>query len=137
MRRFVLQFFEHMLGSGEECSRVAFATQELLENAVQFCSGEEVSLRVAIDPLGSHGLITIRTRNFSTAEHADRLCQRVAWLSGSDALTRYTTAMNEAIDGKAGLGLARIRAEADMVLVCEVERGEVDVRAQARVALRR
>jgi hypothetical protein len=137
VRRFVLQFFEHMLGSGEECSRVALATHELLENAVQFCSGTEVSLRVAIAPLGSHCLITIRTRNLATVAHADRLRQRVAWLSGSDALLRYTTAMNEALDGKGGLGLARIRAEADMDLIVEVERDEVDMRAQTRVSLRR
>ena len=136
VRRFVLQFFEHVLGAGAECSRVALATHELLENAVRFSSGTEASMRVAIAPLGSDCLVTIRTRN--DAQHADveRLLERVGELSRGNATAFYAAAMHRSAIGDAGLGLARIRAEADMDLICEVEGSEVGVRAQARVQLK-
>jgi len=137
VRRFVLQFFEHVLGAGAECSRVALATHELLENAVRFSSGGETSMRVAIAPLGSDCLVTIRTRNDASSSDVRRLLERVGELSRGDAHAFYTAAMHRSVAGDGGLGLARIRAEADMDLICDVEGNEVGVRAQARVNVKR
>jgi hypothetical protein len=135
VRRFVQEFLENVLGPGDDCARVALATHELLENAVRHATDGDTCLRVTADPAADSWLVTILTRNVALPEQVARVRQILAHLSGTRAADAYAKMMNESAMTPigSGLGLARTRVEAEMDLLCEVEGGELHVRAQTFV----
>ena len=135
-RRFVHEFFENVLGGGDECARVALATHELLENSVRHAPSGDACVRVSVSQLAVGSLVTIRTRNEASPEQIRRVRQILADLSGGNAAEAYRRMMDESAMTPigSGLGLARTRVEAEMDLLCDVEDGMLHIRAQARVA---
>jgi anti-sigma regulatory factor (Ser/Thr protein kinase) len=138
VRRFVVEFFEEVLGKGDECSRVALATHELLENAIRHAPRGDTGLRVTVSELRDGCLVTICTRNVAEPDQVRRVRQILSDLGGTRAISAYNRMMNETAERPqgSGLGLARTRVEAEMELVCDEEEGALQVRAQSFVALR-
>ena len=127
VRRFVSDFYERMLIDREGIDRVALATHELLENAVKYSSDGETSLRIQIDQIGPKAIVTIQTRNLATAENAKLLQRIVTELEAAeDPFEMYQDVMRRSLlDGDGSrLGLARLRAEAEMRM--KIEPGPAD-----------
>lgn len=131
VRKFSSDFFADLLGKGDELQRIALTAHELMENAVKFCTGETVSIRVSAAPVASRCLITVRTRNLSDPKNIARVAAAIDRLKGSVDAT-YTRALSKYNDG---LGLARIWAEAGMDLKYEIDEDEIEIRAQTTVKL--
>ena len=138
VRRFVNVFYERALGPNQdEATKISLATHELLENAIQYCAEDLVTLRVSINPLTNCQIVNIRTQNRAKEIHAARLREIVRKIrANSDAESFYRQEMTAAVnrgDKESGLGLPRLYAEAGFDLSCEVRATEVTVCATLRV----
>lgn len=133
VRRYVFTFYTRLIGDRDQSSLLALATHELLENAVAYCAGGEVTVRVTVAPSGSGHLVRVRTRNAASAEDIATLERIIGQLrEAEDPVGFFRERMRQTIREAtgSGLGLARIRAEAGLNLECSVIGGDVELIAQ-------
>ena len=137
VRRFVSDFYDHLLIDPDATSRVALATHELLENAMGYSTSGETTLRIEIrDHDARQDQLVIRIRNRTTQQHIGDIRLLFEEMgANSDPLAFYQTLLvrNAKRQNGSGLGLARIRAEGEMALSCEVDGDEVWVIAKTLV----
>jgi hypothetical protein len=146
VRRVVTNFYDevmHRHGSQRDpwSSRLALAAHELLENAVVYGSGDDASFCIAIDadprdmPASGH-VVRMTTRNRATPEQRETVRRRLEAIGhAEDILAFYVALMLESArrsDGS-GLGLARIRVEAEMAVSCVVDGETLEITAQAYI----
>jgi hypothetical protein len=133
VRRFTADFYRRVLANQELSDRLALATHELLENAVAYSVDNETAIRIEIDE-GER--IVIKTWNRTTYERAAAVRSAIEELNDAPDPDKYyqetMLKMAKRTDGS-GLGLARIRAEADMSLRCEVDKDRVCIHASAQI----
>jgi len=137
VRQFVSTFYVQCLGDPEASSRIAVAAHELLENAVKYASHDHARIRILVerDQDGVH-TVTIETRNHAAGENLRAVREALDELArGSDAMKSYLQMLERSArrTSGSGLGLGRVRAEADMTLSYEIRRDELTIRAQARL----
>lgn len=133
VRRFVSDFYARVLRDPDGSSRVALATHELLENAVNYCATGDVTIRVSVSPFRSRYLVRVRTRNAASAHHISELKRVVAEMeSAADPTEFFRRRMRETVLEPlgSGLGLPRICSEASMELTCSTSGDEVEIAAQ-------
>jgi two-component sensor histidine kinase len=137
VRQFVSTFYVQCLGDPEASSRIAVAAHELLENAVKYASHHLARIRIVVER-GEDGArtVTIETRNHAKPE--DLLTARAALdelATSTDAMSCYLKLLDRSAKRAvgSGLGLGRVRAEADMTLSYEIQQDELTIRAQARL----
>jgi anti-sigma regulatory factor (Ser/Thr protein kinase) len=140
VRRFVSSFYEQLLDDRDATSRLALATHELLENACKYATNGETTIRIDVDRDRSR--VQIRLNNRARPENLLDISERFREMATfADPFTYYQMKMVETMKHKqgSGLGLARLRAEADMVLSLEVDQDRVCILADtyARPAPRR
>jgi hypothetical protein len=127
-RRFVEEVLEKVVTDADLVSRVAMTAHELLENAAKYARNTKAELSVTMQPLADGAReIVLKLSNATSPHHVDRLKQMFARLDGcGDPLTFYLNLMRQNAHevSQSGLGLARIRAEAEMSLALAVN-GEV------------
>ena len=137
VRRFVATFYERLLNNADAASRLALATQELLENTCKFAVDGVSSIHMAATPRDGGTEVTIRTTNRCGERDRQNVEAIVSEMEASaDLFAYWQDAMRRSArraDGS-GLGLARIVAEAEMRLRCEVSGDELGVVAQTTVA---
>lgn len=134
VRRFVSSFYEHILSDRDATSRIALATHELLENATKYSTDGETTIR--IDVTATCDAIRIRIWNRTGAENLRvlRACFD-EMMQFPDPFVYYQRLMERTAKRKegSGLGLARLRAEADMDLTCEIDDDRVCIVADTTV----
>jgi hypothetical protein len=126
-------------------SQLSMAAHELMENALVYGSQSEgtepsSSFSIAIDPdpedPANRYVVCIKTRNRAEPHQQAAVCEMLHALSeAEDPLAYYLDLMAASArrpEGS-GLGLARIRVEAQMDLSCVVDGDELEVVAQARI----
>jgi two-component sensor histidine kinase len=138
VRRFVTEFYHCVFVDPETSSRLALATHELLENAVKYSTTGETRLRVQVGRNVRPCPVSIRTWNDANPAQIEVLGEIFGALNAAqDAFAYYQQQMHQTVhreDGS-GLGLARIRAEADMNLKCEVTGSTVCIVAETYAEL--
>jgi len=134
VRRFVSAFYEHILSDRDATSRIALATHELLENATKYSTDGETAIRIEVTT--SCESIRIRIWNRATGDHIAVLRERFAeMMQFTDPFVYYQKLMERTAKRKegSGLGLARLRAEAEMDLTCEIDNDRVCIVADTTV----
>jgi hypothetical protein len=134
VRRFVSSFYEHILSSPDATSRIALATHELLENATKYSTDGETTIRIEVTATCE----AIRIRIWNRTARENIVLLRACFdemLQFSDPFVYYQRLMERSAKRKvgSGLGLARLRAEADMELSCEIEEDRVCIVADTLV----
>jgi len=125
VRRSVMSLYERELGDVDASARVGLATHEMLENVLRHSVGGETTLQIR-RPKDSNQLV-IETRNRADQKAIETLKAHAARMAEVDPDTYYLQVMTECAqtDDDGGLGLARIRAEAEMTLNIETEGDDV------------
>ena len=136
VRRFVSDFYARMFTDADKTSRVALATHELLENAVRYSTDGETRIRVEVLNQDSKSQVAaIRTWNLAAPDHVEAVRSVFEEMGcNADAFHHYQTLMRRTakVVGGSGLGLARVRAEAEMELTYEVQGAILSIAAKTR-----
>ncbi|MCA9619584.1 MAG: ATP-binding protein [Myxococcales bacterium] len=123
VRRFVSDFYDEILGDPDVVSRVALATHEMLENAVRYSTDGATRVRLDVAPDEGRSVLTITMQNQAAPQNREALARLFDEMrNASDPMDHYCAVMRrnaKRTDGS-GLGLARIRAEAEMSLDYEL-----------------
>jgi anti-sigma regulatory factor (Ser/Thr protein kinase) len=135
MRQFVSSFYAAVLGR-DAAEMLAMATHELLENALKYSAEEGATFKIAVESGAETDHVTIRIENHADPAQIQPLREVMARMEqAADPMAHYLTLMRETssrLDGS-GLGLARLRAEAEMKVALEVDGTRVCVVAQSEV----
>jgi hypothetical protein len=134
VRRFVADFYREVLDDPDVVSRVALATHELLENAVRYSTDGETTVRIDIGPFEGREALTIRIANFANEDNRSSLAKLIDEMhAADDPMDHYCQVMrrNAKRTEGSGLGLARIRAEAEMTLDLRLDEDRVTIFARA------
>ncbi|HET9552307.1 MAG TPA: ATP-binding protein [Anaeromyxobacteraceae bacterium] len=130
IRRFVESFCACACPGQTREAQVALAVHELMQNAIPHAGGEDVDLTLQVDPAADR--IEIAVSNPCTDAELAELQARVERINAEpDALRSYLRAMAEApVTSRGGLGLARVRFEAQLELAVIREGQRVTVLAR-------
>lgn len=114
IRRFVESFCSCAALGPDREAQIALAVHELMQNAVPHARGQEVELDLEVDPV--RGRVRVSVTNECPEEEFVALRNRVdAMYRERDALRDYLRTMKEQPStARGGLGLARVRFEAQM-----------------------
>jgi two-component sensor histidine kinase len=138
VRRFVEASLERTVADPDTVFRVALTAHELLENAGKYCATGNVQLRISVRVEGPKAVIDLAISNETTAAHRARLEDTIAAIAAAgDPFAYYQSLLHDPIRSRdeAGLGLARIAAEAEMQLGLEVIGSSVAVTATTSARL--
>ena len=130
IRRFVESFCACACPGQSREAQIALAVHELMQNAIPQAGGEDVDLTLQVDPAANR--IEIAVSNPCADGPFQELQARVERLNAEpDALRSYLKAMQESpTNTRGGLGLARIRFEAQLELAVLREGRRVTVLAR-------
>ena len=137
VRRFVEGALERLMVDPDGVFRVAMTAHELLDNAVKHSVAGSVLLRFAARIEPEQALINLSVINETTPSHIDRLRETINAIGGAQsAFAHYRRLLPAAtrMRGDAGLGLARIAAQAEIMLGLEIKGTTVAVMASTRAS---
>jgi hypothetical protein len=120
----------------DEMHCIAMAAHELLENIVKYSAEGTSSFDMEIVDGDGGRRVRISTSNDATPEDvvkAKRLVDRISAAPDPMVIYDELIATSPARDGS-GLGLARVRAEADMSVVCVAETGRITIVAERGIS---
>jgi anti-sigma regulatory factor (Ser/Thr protein kinase) len=132
VRRFTGEFYRRVLVDQELASRLALATHEMLENAVAYAHDDETAIRIEVDG----DVLSVRTWNRALPERIAAMkagIDRVMAAPDPDAYYQEQMSVASKRSDGSGLGLARIRNEAEMNLSYEVDNDKACIRAVAKI----
>ena len=118
-RRYVESVLKRMIKDADFVARAAIVVHELLDNGAKYAPpGARIEFSLTLAG-GAEASLTIRLTNRTTPAHVERLQRFISEVNGAqDATALYIEMMcRQPLDRTvSGLGLARIRAEAEMNL---------------------
>jgi hypothetical protein len=135
VRRFLEDYYQPLLNDPDLLCRMAIAIHELLENASKYSARGASRLQVSVTQNGRGKELSVKVSNIPAPEHIGDLRATVAGVTSPvDAAEAYQLHMvAAALRGEgSGLGLARIRAEADMILALTIDATHACVEAVAK-----
>jgi hypothetical protein len=136
VRRFVSVFYNRTLGEPDAAGRIALAAHELLENAAKYSSDGEARLRMEVTQGGPPHTMWMVVSNRARAEEIERLQQTFGEMKQHRDPLAYYQQLIRSSRGRmkrSGLGLARIQAEADILLDLSVEVDLVSIQGSTQV----
>jgi hypothetical protein len=135
-REFVSSFCDTFVTDPDTTSRITMAAHELLENAVKYSTDGTTRMRIELHERNGDSFVTIQSQNHATPERAAALQDMVGRIhEATDPFKFYCELVLQSAEheDEGGLGLARITAEADLELACNVEGDEVTIIAEAHL----
>jgi hypothetical protein len=135
----VADLCEELLDDADATSRVAMAAHELMENVAKYSEGGQGSVEVELTQRDGHSYVQVSTRNRASRKQRETLQQLIGELRrADDPLAYYDSVIVKSLRSEgSGLGLARIRAEADMDVALSIEGDDVKISAQGLVPMKR
>lgn len=136
IREFIESYYQIVLRDADLISRIAIAAHELLENAAKYSSQGGSRLRIEIKGGAAPGKVCVSVANAADPARLEELKGTISALGKTDdAAELYQAYIERAArrDDGSGLGLARIRAEAEMSLVLELDGNQVCVKAETQL----
>jgi anti-sigma regulatory factor (Ser/Thr protein kinase) len=129
LRRFTESFCACACPGQDREAQVALAVHELMQNAVPHAHGDEVELILEVSREAD--VVAIRVTNRCSDEDYLALRERIERMNTEpDALAHYVRMMREnPATTRGGLGLARVRFEAQLEISVRREAGRVTVEA--------
>ncbi len=133
IRRFVESFCACACPHESREGQLALAVHELMQNAIASSNEDDVELTLEVDPPADRVAVAVSNRG-SEAEYQALLDRVERMNTEPDALKHYLKAMAETpVSSRGGLGLARVRFEAQLDLSVSRAGGRVTVHAQGRL----
>lgn len=148
MRRFVADFHDEIVlgedspqrGCTPWASQLSMAAHELVENALNYGTEGETNFSITIDPDPEDPencyAVRMKTRNRADPRQHAIVSEMLRDLNAAeDPFSFYLGLMAETAqraDGS-GLGLARVRVEAEMEVTCVIDGEELEIQAHARI----
>jgi len=132
--RFVSELCRTYISDEDALSRLQLAAYELMENVVKYTSKGDGEFQLQLDFDGPGCRIVLSTQNMAEDEHRQDLEARMTRLSSADdPLSHYDSEIQASARRPfgSGLGLARIRAEGEMVVDYSIDGEKVVVRVEA------
>ena len=132
VRRFTNELYQRVLANQELAARVALATHEVLENAIAYAADDEAEIVIDFDG----DVVNVRTWNRAAPERIDAIkngIDEVMTAPDPDAYYQQQMLVTANRTDGSGLGLARIRNEAEMNLSYEIDQDRVCIRAATRI----
>lgn len=133
VREFIESYYQVVLRDPDLISRIAIAAHELLENAAKYSDGRGSRLRIEIKGGATPRKVSVSVSNVADPARLEDLKGTISELGKTDdpavLYQQYIQRAAQRQEGS-GLGLARIRAEAEMSLVLELAGNEVCVKAE-------
>jgi hypothetical protein len=127
VRRFVIDFYDRILGDTELSWKVGLATHELLENAVKYSLDEHsrIAIKIIEDSPGTNSIV-IQTKNRASSRDMAEVQKLIGEMhQAKDAFDFYQELIKRTAKSEtSGLGLGRICSESDMSIDCKAD-GEV------------
>jgi anti-sigma regulatory factor (Ser/Thr protein kinase) len=128
VRRFVEAFCQAVCPGTDRESQLALATHELMQNAMAHSETPAVEVKLAVDAVRRR--VGVAVSNTCRPGEPERLRERLAHVyAHRDPLASYLASMHEAPGSRGGLGLARVRFEAELELEMTVEGDRLTVHA--------
>jgi anti-sigma regulatory factor (Ser/Thr protein kinase) len=127
IRRFVESFCACACPHENREAQLALAVHELMQNAIASSHDEDVELTLEVDPPVDRVAVTVS--NHGTEQEYQALRERIERMNHEpDALKHYLKAMTETpVSSRGGLGLARVRFEAQLELSVARSGGRMSV----------
>jgi len=141
VRRFIEDALEKVIDDDQELvGRLSMAAHELMENGIKYAVCDPTIMRIGLEQRSSGIRARIATTNEASAQNVDRLRASVADIartSPGDLPELYESYLRRREPhGDSGVGLVRIRVEADMAVDCEVTASMATVVASAMMLRR-
>jgi len=131
VRAFVRDFYGEMIGDEDVISRLEMATHEMLENAVKGSLDDRARVRIELHEAPRRSL-TVQTWNRARPKDLEEVAVRLQKIGAApDPIEHYQALMEDTstrLDGS-GLGLGRVRAEAEMILSHTIEGDVISIMA--------
>jgi anti-sigma regulatory factor (Ser/Thr protein kinase) len=129
IRRFVESFCSCACPGTNREAQLALAVHELMQNAIPHAQGDDVDLLLEVEPATDR--VSVAVTNRATEQERAALADRVNRMNRErDALAHYLRMMAESpVSSRGGLGLARVRFEAQLDVSTSYAEGRVTVRA--------
>jgi hypothetical protein len=128
IRHFVETFCANACPAAEREEQLALATHELIQNAIANAATPDIELKLEVDKVAER--VSLEVSNSARDDQIEVLRERLRRMqSFPNPLDGYVAAMREDPDSRGGIGLARIRFEAALDLVLEVDGEKVTIRA--------
>lgn len=133
LRRFVESFCACACPACDREAQMALAVHELMQNAVPHSHDEEVELTLEVEPDADR--IAVSVSNRCTEAEFQALYDKIERMNHeTDALAHYLKAMRETpASTRGGLGLARVRFEAQLDLAVTKSMGRLTVHASGKL----
>ena len=130
VRRFVESFCACAIPGANREAQLALTVHELMQNAIPHARGEDVDLLLEVDPDADRVLVSVT--NVCADEEFRALKERIdSMYRERDALAHYVQSMGQTpTSSRGGLGLPRIRFEAQLDLSVSHAGGRVTVEAR-------
>ena len=135
--KFLTELYARVFDDADQGYRIGLTVHELLENLVKYAEGQSC-LEVGMREDQGQVYAWVRTQNTANEECSRELASLFARFDDEpDAISLYDSLLYGSVDrDRSGLGLARIRAEAEVALACSIENGNVTIYAEAPVSKR-
>jgi hypothetical protein len=134
VRRFIEEALEKVIDDDQDLvGRLSMAAHELVENGVKYASCDPTIMRITLEQRPGAARARIAITNQASAEHVSRLRTFTSDIAkGGNLAELYDSYLRRREPhGESGLGLIRIRAEADMSVDLEVTGSMVTIIATA------
>ncbi len=115
-REYLMTVLSHTLADAAVASQIALAAHELIENAIKYSASDRSKIKVQVEERSASVVVTVEN-DARRQDIANLISEITAVADTKDPMAYYRSKIELAVkrtDGRACLGLARIRFESQM-----------------------